>query len=789
MKMTMTNNLNVRKFQLNNLENKNEKLEQGQKEALKLLQWNIRGIKKHGQILHRDLELNKIDIALIQEGSINYELQKERIDLVNYEMVRDDYNKTAIYIHIDLDYEEIRGIKLNGKKEEIYSTFIILKIKKGKKQSDYILIGSIYKSPNCRIGSKEIYKRINEISKDLKKTGKVVRKVLIGGDFNSCHTKWGAPLKLKQDYRYKDGEELYNESIKEGYNILNNEQPTRWWMIKETREIRNSWIDITLSKNIDEKNIHFKVEEIDKVSDHYQIYITWKLNMVRKERYIQNQEDVNWQWNIEDNDLLWDKFEEGIEERWITEKRKIDSIKKDRNKENQTKINEITERIINLYRRQAMEVFGMKEKETIWKRFISKKAQAASINYHKYYRYIRKRKKKDITKKEWKKLQKLRKKRNRLVRGYKMQWLERKFDEKGLEGKEGWKVAAEVRDLNNTKNKITSDFVNEKGDIIATSVDAKAKITHDYYLRHEKLEKLNDSIYFKEATNFKEEDNKEEEKRIELNEEIESKVNEREEEEDIFNDFRSSWGKKGVDQLENKFKKWMKMWNRRKWKRCKKKHNRELEKLNGEITSEEVRRALISFEGNKAYGPDYIHVKFLKKSKEISIEILKELYNLIFSEWEVFPQLLRFRWIIPIPKMGKKGDKPKNLRPISLTSYLLKILEKVLCYRLVNYLIVLRLMGRNHFGYLRGRSTQDCILYMVDNIMRNMNRKRITHGIFYDFSAAFDCVRINILEWKLKREYFIEGNFLVFIVQYLLVVHRSGTGQTYYSLFLKCLNE
>ena len=176
----MTNNLNVRKFQLNNLENKNEKLEQGQKETLKFLQWNIRGIKKNGQILHRDLELNKIDIALIQEGSINYELQKERIDLVNYEMVRDDYNKTAIYIHIDLDYEEIRGIKLNGKKEEIYSTFIILKIKKGKKQSDYILIGSIYKSPNCRIGSKEIYKRINEISKDLKRTGKVIRKVLIG---------------------------------------------------------------------------------------------------------------------------------------------------------------------------------------------------------------------------------------------------------------------------------------------------------------------------------------------------------------------------------------------------------------------------------------------------------------------------------------------------------------------------------------------------------------------------------------------------------------------------------
>ena len=48
-----------------------------------------------------------------------------------------------------------------------------------------------------------------------------------------------------------------------------------------------------------------------------------------------------------------------------------------------------------------------------------------------------------------------------------------------------------------------------------------------------------------------------------------------------------------------------------------------------------------------------------------------------------------------------------------------------------------------------------------------MNKKKITHGIFYDFSAAFDCVRINILKWKLKEEYFIEGKFLVFIAQYM----------------------
>lgn len=59
-------------------------------------------LQKNSEILRKDLEEGKIDIALIQEGSIYSKKQKEIHGLVNYELIKDEYNKTCIYIHMDI---------------------------------------------------------------------------------------------------------------------------------------------------------------------------------------------------------------------------------------------------------------------------------------------------------------------------------------------------------------------------------------------------------------------------------------------------------------------------------------------------------------------------------------------------------------------------------------------------------------------------------------------------------------------------------------------------------------
>ena len=49
--------------------------------------------------------------------------------------------------------------------------------------------------------------------------------------------------------------------------------------------IKHSWIDISMARGIDEREINFKINENEKISDHYQMYIEWKIDMIRKKRY------------------------------------------------------------------------------------------------------------------------------------------------------------------------------------------------------------------------------------------------------------------------------------------------------------------------------------------------------------------------------------------------------------------------------------------------------------------------------------------------------------------------
>ena len=769
---------------------------------LRIIQWNARGIRKNGGslklVLEQEQQINKkIEVATVQEGSTNYRIKVGKEEFEDYECIQDKWNKTSIYVHIDTEFEEVNTEKIKRPKQ-IYATFIIIKIKieeNGREYTKHILIGSLYRPPRSQNRSSEIFKYIKNIREKLKEQGKRIDAIIIGGDLNSTHEKWGYKkgIKSRYDPRYKDGKELLKEANSNGYNILNNNQPTRYW-IEKTKEIKHSWIDITMTKGINPSEINWRVDETDRKSDHYQIHIEWKINYIKKKEYQKQEKDIKWKWNLDDDQKNWDIMREGLKNRYIKQKEERNEILKDENLTDKEKAEKYTEKILELYKESAMDSHGKREIKRRWKRWITKKEQAISIKYHKYFRYIKT--KKRPTHREWEKLKRLRRDRNNAMKGYRVQWMEENFQEYNIQGKEGWRIASEVRDLNQKRNKLTSDFVNEKGEITAETTEDKAKQIEEWYHRFDNLKKLRETIYFEGDEEFsekKEYNLTQEETNIDIltQNEDDNIMKERSDELDEngthfknlsanirFNNKEQTWEEENeeeINDVENieikktttKFRKWMRQRNKFKWKRCKGIHAKQLKRLNSEITRQEIRRAIQSFDSNKAYGPDEIHIRFIKETKTTSIEILYETLNLYYRKWKIIPENIKERWIIPITKPGKKGDKAKNLRPISLTSYIIKILEKILCYRFVSYLIILRLLSPTHFGYLMGRNTQDCIVYMVDQIMRNMNKKETTYGIFFDFSAAFDCVRTNILIWKIEKEYFIQGEFLLFIRTYL----------------------
>ena len=150
----------------------------------------------------------------------------------------------------------------------------------------------------------------------------------------------------------------------------------------------------------------------------------------------------------------------------------------------------------------------------------------------------------------------------------------------------------------------------------------------------------------------------------------------------------------------------------------------------------------------KSIGPNSIATRFSKQFyKEISIPIEK-LINLSF-ETEIFPDALKLARIIPI---FKKGDllQCNNYRPISLTSDISKIMEKLVHQRLCIFLENSNVLYDKQFGFWSKHSTTHALIEITEKIREALDKKQIACGIFIELQKEFDTVNHDILLDKLN---------------------------------------
>ena len=124
--------------------------------------------------------------------------------------------------------------------------------------------------------------------------------------------------------------------------------------------------------------------------------------------------------------------------------------------------------------------------------------------------------------------------------------------------------------------------------------------------------------------------------------------------------------------------------------------------------TEEIEDIIKTLNRRKSIGPNNIHTMLLKQFyKEISIAIRK-LINLSF-ERGIFPDALKLARIIPI---FKKGDllQCNNYRPISLTSNISKIMEKLVQQRLCIFLENNNVLYDKQFGFRNKHSTTHTLI-------------------------------------------------------------------------------
>ncbi|XP_077564543.1 uncharacterized protein LOC144180007 [Haemaphysalis longicornis] len=162
--------------------------------------------------------------------------------------------------------------------------------------------------------------------------------------------------------------------------------------------------------------------------------------------------------------------------------------------------------------------------------------------------------------------------------------------------------------------------------------------------------------------------------------------------------------------------------------------------LDREIEEWEVRAVLQELNCKSAAGPDRLHNRALRNLNDGAIAALTRYFNKCWREGKLPKQWKTARTVL-IPKPGKPPNI-ENLRPISLTSCVGKVMEHVMRNRWNRYLEEKGLYPDAMIGFREKLSTQDAMIQLQHEILDvsvPANDNGANLGL--DLQSAFDKVR------------------------------------------------
>ena len=140
---------------------------------------------------------------------------------------------------------------------------------------------------------------------------------------------------------------------------------------------------------------------------------------------------------------------------------------------------------------------------------------------------------------------------------------------------------------------------------------------------------------------------------------------------------------------------------------------------------------------HKSSGPDDVRVNVLKNCPAISIP-LAMLFNRSFKEGYL-PQDWRDANICPIHKNGNRAQA-MNLRPVSLTNQVVKLMERLVLDSITSHLVENNITSCEQHGVQRGSSCVTQLLECFDDWLTNLDENLGTDIMYLDFTNAFDCI-------------------------------------------------
>ena len=172
---------------------------------------------------------------------------------------------------------------------------------------------------------------------------------------------------------------------------------------------------------------------------------------------------------------------------------------------------------------------------------------------------------------------------------------------------------------------------------------------------------------------------------------------------------------------------------------------------NNYLSEDVVEAALLKFKPMKAPGPDKIKPVAFRYLPANVIRFILFIYKAcLFLHYT--PRLWQKATVIFLPKPGKKTyRKGKSYRPIVLSNFLLKGLERVITWRMEFLLDNYYPIHPKQHGFTKGMSTESAISNVVDYVERCLFRRKTCVGIFLDISSAYDSISIDHIRDSLYK--------------------------------------